>query len=252
MKKNIGLERLISKEVAIGTFLTIASPDLAETVCDQDLDFVVLDWQHGEWTDGTASAALGRLINTKTAPLVRVRSHDPGLINWVLDMGALGVVVPMVGDALEAQAIVRTAFYPPRGYRSTGGNRLARMAGGDMSSYVAEANDQILVVAMVETKAAIHNVEEIMAVDGIGAVLIGPGDLMIDVKSRGEGEEVHEALVQEVVSASAKTGISAGIVVPNADLARERISQGFRFALIGSERSVVSHAIRSLTEAVRG
>ena len=91
-----------------------------------------------------------------------------------------------------------------------------------------------------------------MSVDGIGTVLIGPGDLMLDVKSRGEGKEVHESLVQEVAAASKKTGIAAGIVVPNADIARERVSQGFRFALIGSERSILSRAIGALAEAVRG
>ena len=249
MKNNRALSKLRAGKVAVGTFLGIASSDLAEHVSAQGLDFVILDWQHGEWTDQNVSEALGRLIDQDTAPLVRVRSHDTGLINWVLDMGALGVVVPMVEDADQAKAIVQTAYYPPRGVRSVGGNRVTRMADGDFAEYVAAVNDQILFVAMVETKSAIANVDEIMNTDGIGAVLIGPSDLMLDVKSQGLGEKDHAALVAEVSSAGARNDGVAGMVCPDSGAATERVAEGFRLLVVGSDRSLVAQGTQQTIEA---
>ena len=248
MKENKALQKMRSGKAAIGVFCVIASPDQAELACSFGLDFVVLDWQHGEWTDSTISAALGRLIDQETAPLVRVRSHDAGLINWVLDMGALGIVAPMVGNAEEARTITRTAFYPPRGFRSSGGNRLMRMAGGDKDSYTASANDQILVVAMVETKSAIENVSEIMAVDGIGAIMIGPGDLMIDIKARGLSEADHASLIADVAEASRVSGVAAGLMCPNPEAAVERARQGFKFVVVASDRSTVVAGMEHLVD----
>jgi 4-hydroxy-2-oxoheptanedioate aldolase len=251
MKQNIALQKMRTGKTAIGTFLVIASPDQAERICTLGYDFVILDWQHGEWTDATVSAALGRLIDQKTTPLVRVRNHDQGLINWVLDMGALGVVVPMVENAGQAKAITATAYYPPRGTRSIGGNRLARMTNGNFAEYSAHANDEILVVAMVETKPAIDNVEEIMAVDGIGAIMIGPGDLMIDVKARGLDETDHAKLIDDVATASKKSSVAAGPLCQNAENAIERSGQGFRFIVIGSDQGVVTAGMQATLDAVK-
>lgn len=252
MKNNKALSKLRAGKAAVGMFIATSSTDMAERVCTQDLDFVILDWQHGEWTDDRISETLGRLINLETAPLVRIRSHDQGLVNWVLDMGALGVVVPMVENANQAKAIVQTAYYPPLGTRSVGGNRLDRMADGDFAEYVAGANDQILMVAMVESKSAIGNAEDIMATEGIGAVLIGPGDLMLDVKSKGLAEEDHASLVIEVSKAASRTGGVAGIVCPTASEAADRVSQGFRFLTVGSERVLAVQGTQQIIKTLDG
>ena len=136
---------------------------------------------------------------------MRVKGQEPGTINRVLDMGAMGVVVPYIQEADQARAAVQAAYYPPLGIRSGGGVRLGLIGDGS-ADYYANANREIMLGLMVETEHAIARVEEIMRVPGVSFVLIGPGDLMIDVTSRGGDAAKHEALVQQVAAASKRTG----------------------------------------------
>jgi 4-hydroxy-2-oxoheptanedioate aldolase len=239
MLKNPGLAKLRAGKPTVGPLLTFDSPDLAEYAAHLGFDWVWLDWQHGQYSEQTLNNSIARFLGTETVPIVRVKSQEPGTINRVLDMGAMGVVVPMVQNAAEARAVTQSVYYPPRGMRSGGGMRLGLVAGGSVPRYFAEANDAIMLVVMVETEEAIANVEEIMAVPGVGVVLIGPGDLMIDVKARGHDEAHHERLVQQVADASARTGVAAGYVCRDADQLRRRAAQGFRFLQYGSDYGII-------------
>jgi len=142
------------------------------------------------------------------------------------------VIVPMVQNAEQAAAAVEATFYPPKGRRSAGGVRLG-LIGGSFDQYCAKANDQIMLVVMVETEEAIANVREIMAVPGVDVVLIGPGDLMIDVKARRHDEARHEQLALEVAAAAKATGTAAGYVCTSVESVERRIAQGFRFINYG-------------------
>jgi 2-keto-3-deoxy-L-rhamnonate aldolase RhmA len=183
----------------------------------------------------------------ETAPIVRVKSHEPGAINHVLDMGAMGVIVPMVETAAEARAIAHVTYYPPLGRRSTGGTRLSLL--GD--DYTERANDEMLLVVMVETESAINNVHEIMAVPGVDVVLIGPGDLMLDVQAQGKDAAYHERLVQQVLTASQQTGVAAGFVCPSLEVADERVAQGFRFVSCGSDSGLLRAGFQSILQHTR-
>ena len=252
MLKNPGLARLRAGELTIGPLLNFDSPDLAEYTAHLGLDWVWLDWQHGQYSEQTLINSIARFLGTDTVPIVRVKSHEPGTINRVLDMGAMGVVVPMVQSAAEARAITQAVYYPPRGMRSGGGVRLGLVGGNGPARYFAEANDAIMLVVMVETEQAIANVEAIMGVSGVSVVLIGPGDLMIDVKARNHDEAHHERLVQRVADASARTGVPAGYVCRGADQLRRRVAQGFRFLQYGSDYSIVVKGFEEYLEDVRG
>ena len=250
MKQNLVLAGLKAGRPVVGPMLIIASPDLTEQVAHLGFDFVAFDAQHGEWTESTLSQALGRLRSFDTAALVRVRSHEPGAINWALDMGAQGVIVPMVENASEAEAIVRPAFFPPRGARSGGGNRLNLVAGGTSLDYFQNANDQTIVIAMVETPQAVAQAEAIMKVPGIGGVLIGPGDLMISVRSAGGGPDEHAALSRQVVACADRTGTPGGYVCLNWDEATKRLDQGFKFVICGTERVMAVNGMAIVAEQV--
>lgn len=250
MKKNLALSRLREGRVISGPMLIYESADLAEQVAHIGFDFVWLDWQHGQFTELSLNNAIARFLAVNSTPIVRVKGHEPGTINRVLDIGAMGVVVPYVQNADQARLAVRSAFYPPKGIRSGGGARLG-LIGDGYADYYASANDEIMLVVMVETETAIAHVEEIMRVPGVDVVLIGPGDLMIDVKANGHDETYHEHLVLEVAAAAKRTGIAAGYVCQTKAQAEERIAQGFRFINYRSDNSVIQAGFRQLLEDSR-
>lgn len=251
MRPNQSLARQRAGATTVGPMLVYDSADLVEQVAHMGFDWIWLDWQHGQFTEHTLNNALARFLGSDTAPLVRVKGNEPGTINRVLDMGAMGIIVPMVENAGQAAATVEAAFYPPKGRRSAGGVRLG-LIGGSFEQYCADANNQIMLVVMVETEAAVGNVREIMTVPGVDVVLIGPGDLMIDVKARGHDEAHHEQLCLEVAAASKETGTAAGYVCDSVEIAERRLAQGYRFinygldhfALLGGFGEIRGHAER--------
>ena len=245
MQRNQALAKLREGKVICGPLVVYDSPSLAEQVAHLGFDFVWLDWQHGQWSEHALNDALARFLAAPSTPLVRVKGHEPGTINRVLDMGAMGVVVPYVQNADQARAVVQTAYYPPLGIRSGGGVRLG-LIGDSAAEYFAHANDQAMLGVMVETEEAISHVEAIMRVPGVTFVLIGPGDLMIDVKAHGHDEAHHERLVQQVVAAAKRTGTPAGYVCQTREQWEQRVAQGFRFINYGSDHSVLTAGMRQL------
>lgn len=252
LKRNAVLYHLSAGEVSVGAMLFFGSPDLAEQVARLGVDWVWLDWQHGQWTEESISDVLARFRDLPAVPFVRVKSLEPGQINWVLDMGALGVIVPMVQDAAMAQAVVEATHYPPIGRRSTGGVRL-RHLGGDTEgqTYLNRANDEIAVVVMVETESAISNIDSIMQVPHLDAVLVGTGDLLIDVQSRGKSIEYHESLIGRVVEASRRYGVPVGFPCLDAESTRKRIQQGFQLVSCTTDEQVLLDGMKQIVCDVR-
>jgi len=246
VRKNLALAKLRAGKVAVGLHVGYASPDLAEQAAHVGFDWVWLDAQHGEWTEVPLNNALARFLAVESTPIVRVRSQDPGLINRTLDMGAMGVMVPMVQNAEQARAAAQAVFYPPLGRRSAGGARLNLIAGSDKLHYYANANEEMLLVVQVETEEAVANVAEIMAVPGVAAVLIGPRDLSLDVEARGHDQAHHERLVEQVVAASRETGTAAGYLCAGRETAQRRIAQGFRFIALGTVTQIIADGMQEL------
>lgn len=251
MRKNNALAKLRAGRVIAGPAITYGSPDVAEQVAHLGFDWVWLDWQHGQFTESTLNDALGRFLAVQSTPIVRVKGHEPGTINRVLDMGAMGVIVPMVQNAEQAQAAVQAAYYTPKGMRSGGGMRLGLIGESGTPEYYAHANDEIMLVVMVETEEAVAGVESIMQVPGVDVVLIGPGDLMLDVKAHGHDEAHHERLVGQVAEASKRSGTAAGYVCTTREMAQRRIAQGFRFINYASDHLVVMTGMRELVSHTR-
>jgi 4-hydroxy-2-oxoheptanedioate aldolase len=254
MRRNQALRRQRAGETTFGPSLVYDSADLVEQVAHLGFDWVWLDWQHGQFTEHTLNQALARFLAVESAPIVRVKGNEPGTINRVLDMGASGVIVPMVQNAEEAAAAVAASFYPPKGRRSAGGVRL-ELIGGSFEAYTQSANDEIMLVVMVETEAAIAEVRAIMQVPGVDVVLIGPFDLMTDVRANGHDAAHHDRLVEEVAAASKATGTAAGYVCTSPESVERRLAQGFRFINYGLDHFVLlggMGAIRDQTRAWAG
>lgn len=207
---NTAKQKMLRGEPAIGTVCGMGSPIGAEMLARAGFDFVLVDNQHGTWTDESTAHAMRYITLGSATPMVRVSWNDFGAIGRLLDRGALGVVVPMVNSAEEARAAAYAARFPPRGGRSTGG--LLAVHYGE--PYNAGVNDQLFLAVQIETVQAVEQAEAILGVDGVDGCWIGPNDLARSMgidRSDPKGFAAHRAMILRVAEACRKTGKIAGI-----------------------------------------
>jgi 4-hydroxy-2-oxoheptanedioate aldolase len=178
--------------------------------------------------------------------------NEPGIIGKVLDGGAMGVICPMVNDAREAKILADACMYPPLGKRSNGPIRAAMY--GEASSYQATANDEVLVIPMIETQAGIDNIEEILQVPGISGIYIGPSDMglslgMVPILDREE--PVILGIYETLLAACKKYGKFAGLHNGSAAYAARMIQMGFSFVTIANDSGLMARAAREAVQATR-
>ena len=179
--------------------------------------------------------------------MVRVQENDFCTIGKVLDAGALGVVVPMVNSAEEAQAAAFAARYPPRGGRSGGAFGVASYG----SNYDSWADDEIFLAVQIETVEGLNNAEAILSVEGIDGTWIGPGDLGKSMgvdRSTPEGQEAHTTAILKIVETCRKTGKIPGISTGHYTDAQRWIDHGCLFVTAGYDDGFV---IQGAEEALR-
>jgi 4-hydroxy-2-oxoheptanedioate aldolase len=161
----------------IGLWHGLASPYVADLCAGLGYDWILLDGEHAPNTIQTLLAQLQAVSAHPIAPIVRPSWNDPVQIKLLLDMGAQNLLIPMVQNAEQAKAAVAATRYPPHGIRGVGA-ALARAARwGATSDYVARANQEMCVICQVETREALDNLDEILAVEGVDGIFIGPADL---------------------------------------------------------------------------
>jgi 4-hydroxy-2-oxoheptanedioate aldolase len=238
MRPNDARRLLMDGKAAIGIFLSANSPLVAEAVGKTGLSWVCVDMQHGEANLGTLSPLLAGISATPAMPYARVAYNDFMEIGRALDLGAYGIIVPLVNNADEARAAVRAAKYPPLGNRSFGPVRAAVYAG---DGYFDEANQETSLFVMIETKQGVDNAQEILAVEGVDGAYIGPSDLSIAYGVRpgiSTGEHldpVVEEAIDTILAAGKATGKVIGMHLMDAAAANRRLKQGVRMIGLGSE-----------------
>jgi 4-hydroxy-2-oxoheptanedioate aldolase len=219
----------------VGGFASAASPLLAELMAAAGAEFVIVDLQHGEATMADLPGMIRAIDLHGATPLVRVPWCEPSAIMRSLDAGAEGIVVPMVEDAEQAGLAARATRYAPRGDRSFGPMRKARP--------VADANALIRCYPMVETPRGLDNVKEIMAVDGVDGVFIGPVDLGlclgIPVPESYRHPDVMAA-VETCVAAAAAHGKLVGTVSNGHDHEIALFDRGVSFISLGADKAFVT------------
>src|SRR5258707_7137621 len=180
MRKNWVREKMRAGQPTLGCFLGLGSPNVAELLASAGFDWLVIETEHNGLDSAEVEHMLMAVNGTETVPLVRIPSSNPVFIQRALDMGAMGIVVPLVRTAAEAQAIVRATRLPPQGSRSWGPLRASRYT-FDNEDYFNRANDNIMVALILETKEAVENLDAIAAVPGIDALYLGPWDLCLSL-----------------------------------------------------------------------
>ena len=221
----------------LGAWCQIPSPLSAEIMAQCGYDWVCVDMQHGP----TGVEALGAMVQSISvagaAPIVRVPSNEPWLIGRALDLGASGVIVPLVNAPDEAERAAAACRYPPAGRRSYGPVRAPSAAGTDTEA----CNDHVLCLVMIETREGVENVERICAVPGVDGVYIGPWDLGLSHGLAGPGPEL-DPIVERILASCRRQGIAAGIATGSGEAARAYLDSGFVFAGVRSDVDLLAEA----------
>lgn len=239
-------------KAAVNGWCAIPSSFSAEVMAHQGWDSLTIDLQHGMIDYQAAIPMLQAISTTSTVPMVRVPWLEPGILMKVLDAGAYGVICPMISTREDAERLVAACRYPPQGGRSFGPIRATLYGGAD---YPAHANGTVVVFAMIETRQALDNLDEIVAVEGLDAVYIGPSDLASALGYKPGFDRSEPELVEAIDLVLAKArerNLVAAIHNGSAAYARSMIEKGFRLVTVGSDaRFIASGAAATLAE-VRG
>jgi 2-dehydro-3-deoxyglucarate aldolase/4-hydroxy-2-oxoheptanedioate aldolase len=252
MRPNLALRRLRQGETVLGMFaIDFYSTGLARTATSAGAEFVVFDQEHTGWGLDQIRPLLASARASAAVPLVRVRALDEHAIGSVLALGALGVMVPLIRDAGEARGVVAAAKYPPDGDRGFGILYVDEHE-GDVAGYMRRANEELMVIAMVETVSALEDLDAIAATDGIDVLWIGHFDLTASMGIAGalDHPRYTEAL-HTVVAACERNGIAAGISTDTADGAVELARMGFRFIAVGHDIVLLREALQQRLATVR-
>ena len=236
---------------ALGTWLALGSPLGTEWLAHQGFDWLSIDQAHAAIDIAATQSLLQAISATAVVPCVTVPGKDPRAISRALDAGAYGLFIPTIETRDEAELIVAATKYPPLGTRAIGGARRHLYGGAD---YVQHANDEILVVVVIQTVRGIRNIDDILAVPGIDACFVGPNDLCASLGLRPSFEptdERFEHAIQQVFSACARHDVSPGIHTKSVERARYRLGQGWRLIAISSDGAMMAQAARDAVESIQ-
>ena len=252
MRANEVRARLRAGDAAVGCFLGLGSPAVAELIAHAGFDWLVIETEHNALDTPQIEHILRAASGTGTVPLVRVPSQAPEHIQRALDIGALGVVVPMIRSADEARAVVAATRYPPLGRRSFGPLRASHYD-LDREAYFREANDQILTVLILETVDAVASMEEIASVDGVDALYLGPADLSLALGLSpldGPHPEI-EAIAEQALEVGRRTGVAIGTGDSAPGALAALVDRGFTMIGYGPDYRLLGEAARAGVEAFR-
>ena len=222
-------------EPVVNGWLAIPAGFSAEVLAHQGFDSLTIDMQHGIVDYQTAVSMLQAMSTTPVTPLARVPWNDPGTIMKILDAGTYGVICPMINTRAQAEALVAACKYPPRGYRSYGPARASVYAGAD---YAERANEEIIVMPMIETAEALKNLDAILSTPGVDAIYVGPADLSLALGCKPRLDQTDEPVVEaqkQIVEACKRHKVVAGIHNSTAAYSLKMIEIGYRFVTLASD-----------------
>jgi len=237
----------------IGTFMKIPSVETVEIVKLAGFDFIVLDAEHALLSLSDLNHMILAARALGLAPIVRVPDHGYGDVQRILDAGAAGLFFPHVADRAECEQVIRQASHPPYGTRGAGGGMRAGnwgMAGRGSASYVKDGVDKVMRIPMIEERIAVDNADEILAVEGVDGVFIGPGDLSMTMGMKMADAEVRSA-IEEVLKKAKAAQVPVGTVASDAGGARRLIEKGYDFILVSNDTGMLAKTAMSLIDEIR-
>jgi 4-hydroxy-2-oxoheptanedioate aldolase len=242
---------LLEGRPVVGATVTVPNVDTALTLANAGFDFLWIEMEHGPMTLESLRAILLATRGARAVPITRVPANELWLAKRVLDEGSLGVVFPFTSTRELAERAVASCRYPPVGDRGFGPALALSRYGMSGPEYVRFANENVLVVVIVERKEAVENIEAIASVPGLGVLFVGVNDLSF---SLGVGGRTTDPLVEQALAKVLEAGRRHGVPVgyPAGDPAEinRRIAQGFRFFQASSDLGLMAAAARDMLSKV--
>jgi 2-keto-3-deoxy-L-rhamnonate aldolase RhmA len=227
--------RLRSPDALLGTLVLLDSPETALTLRRAGFTWFFLDLEHSALLDIKSAQRIIEVLQPGAFTVIRLPDRSDTWIKHALDTGSDGIIVPHVATAEDARAAVASAKYPPLGTRSVGITR-AHGYGASFQEYLSQAAEHIAVIAQIEDVDGAENIEEILQVDGVDAIFIGPYDLSGSLGVLGElSHPSLLSMVDKVRAACLRAGTPLGIFCPSPEAAAKEITAGTRLIAVGSD-----------------
>ena len=251
MFKNSILDIWKNGKAAVNGWLSIPNSFTAESMSKMGWDSLTIDMQHGINDYSTAIPMLQAISSSSAIPFARVPWNEPGIIMKMLDAGTCGIIAPMINNKKECEKFVSYCRYPPLGQRSFGPMRAQLIYGLD---YIKNANSEIVTLAMIETQDAVNNIDEILSVEHLNGVYIGPADMSLSygLSPRFDIEDgpVYSN-IKLIVDKAKEHGKIAGIHNGSTEYAKKMIALGYQFVTISSDYRAMSTYAQSIVEEMK-
>lgn len=245
--ENLLKKRLAAGEVLIGCWVGMASSYAAEMAATAGFDWLLIDGEHAPNAIGSLSGQLAVVLPSDSLAVVRPVNDDTDGIKQLLDIGAQSLLVPMVDSADQARRIVAATRYAPQGIRGVGSSLARASRFGAIPDYIATANGQICLILQVESRAGLAALDDIVAVDGVDGVFIGPSDLAADMGHPGRADHPDvRAAVFDALTRIRAAGKTAGVLATDEGFIRDCLAAGATFVGVGIDVLVYVGAMRSL------
>jgi 4-hydroxy-2-oxoheptanedioate aldolase len=236
-------KRLHAGETVYSAWCGLPYPLIAEALAREGFPAVAIESQHGLWDVGGILAGIAAVHQGGAAPIVRVPLGDFALVSRALDFGAEGIIAPMINTPADARAFASAAKFPPIGERSWGPHRAMTLGGvSDMATYLREANDHVITLAMIETKTALQNFDAIIGTPGIDGFFLGPSDLSIALSGGKTVDPLSkevEGHLDNLIAATQKAKKIPGAYCHSAERAAALAKRGVKFLAVSSDLSML-------------
>jgi len=238
-------QSLLANKTSVGSWMQIPHPSIAEIMGQAGYDWVAVDMEHGAISVHQLPDLFRALELGETLPLVRLATGNPKDCKQALDAGAGGVIVPMIQSASQLIQVRDACCWPPAGNRGVGFSR-ANLFGKHFAAYCQEAQAPLL-VAMIEHIHAVENLEEILSVEGLDAILIGPYDLSASMGKTAQFDQpMYIEVIERIRSLCLQANIACGVhvVMPDVATLQQRIREGYRFLAYSIDAVFIYNAIK--------
>ncbi len=253
MRKNKLKQMFKDGKPIVNGWLQIPSSFSAEVMANQGWDSCTIDMQHGVIDYSNALSMLQSISTTDVTPLARVNWNEPGQIMKIIDAGCYGVICPMVSNRKQAKDFVQACLYPPKGYRSFGPIRGLIYGGSD---YANHADNEILKLAMIETKEALDKLDEILDTPNLDGIYIGPADLSLAIGEEPGFDKPEDTVafkeISRILEGAKKRNLMAGIHNGSVEYAQKMISKGFNLVTVGSDQRFMSAGAKAAIHKIKG
>lgn len=251
LRRNPFTHAIAAKDKQLGFWIGLCSPFAADITAHAGFDWAVIDMEHAPNDYLTVAGQLQAFAASSTTAIVRPDWNDPVKVKRLMDLGAEGLLFPMVQTVAEAEKAIAATRYPPRGNRGVSGmmrgNRFGRI-----EDYNARVEDETTVLIQLETRAALSRAADIAAVDGVSGIFFGPADIAADMGYLGD--PMHPAVWEAIHAAAAivmDMGLPVGTLVSDPDFAADLLKAGFTFVAIGQDTATLARATDALLAEVK-